>query len=307
MKVSDYSLDKLVDQAGSYDGFCFDIGSFVVNIKSREQRFLEILQTLYQYFPVAASDSFIDFHVRVSRPSNYRQWIKRQVLFEIDGRMLFEPFPLDHATPLFEWGLNWCIATRAHQYLMLHSAVVEKHGKALILPAFPGSGKSTLSAALAQKGWRFLSDEFGLIRPSDGRIVPIPRPTPLKNESIKVVRDFAPEAVLGPSFPKTRKGTIAHLRAPEESVQRLKDLAIPAWIIFPQYKAGSEVELTGVGKPYALFKLATNAFNYEVHGTVGFKMVRDLVKSCDCYNLMYSNLDDVIARLDDFVLVSDET
>jgi predicted ATPase len=46
---------------------------------------------------------------------------------------------------------------------MLHAAVVEKNGKALILPALPGSGKSTLSAALAMNGWRFLSDEFTMI------------------------------------------------------------------------------------------------------------------------------------------------
>lgn len=304
MKVSDYSLDELVDQAGSHDGFSLDIGPFVVNIRSREQRFLETLQVLYQHFPVAPPHSFIDFHLSVTRPSNHRRWVKSQVLFLIDGRVLFEPFPLDHATPLFEWGLNWCIATRAHQNLMLHSAVVEKNGKAMILPAFPGSGKSTLCAALAQRGWRFLSDEFGLIRPRDGQVIPIPRPTPLKNESIEVIREFAPEAVLGPSFPKTRKGTVAHLRAPEESVRWLREVATPAWIVFPQYQAGSEVQLTGVGKPYALFKLATNAFNYEVHGTAGFALVRDLVKSCDCYNLVYSNFDDVIARLDDLVLAS---
>jgi predicted ATPase len=32
--------------------------------------------------------------------------------------------------------------------------VVERDGHALILPAMPGSGKSTLTAALVQRGWR---------------------------------------------------------------------------------------------------------------------------------------------------------
>ena len=64
----------------------------------------------------------------------------------------------------------------------------------MLLPAAPGSGKTTLCAGLSLRGWRLLSDEFGLIRPGTTDLVPVPRPMALKNESIDVIRQFDREA-----------------------------------------------------------------------------------------------------------------
>ena len=181
---------------------------------------------------------------------------------------------------------------------MLHAAVVEKDGKALILPAIPGSGKSTLSAALAQQGWRFLSDEFTIVDPKDGQTLPIPRPTPLKNISIQVIKDAFPDASLGPLFPKTRKGTVAHLRASTESVNLLKQKVLPQILVFPKYIKNSTLELSQLNTPYAIFKLASNAFNYELMGAVGYQMVKNIVTSSHCYNLTYGHLDQVLPLFD---------
>ena len=57
----------------------------------------------------------------------------------------------------------------AHQYLIIHAAVVEKNGLAAILPAPPGSGKGTLTAGSVLSGWRLLSDELTLIDRLSGR------------------------------------------------------------------------------------------------------------------------------------------
>ena len=37
----------------------------------------------------------------------------------------FDPFPVDHALPMFEWGLTWVFAHRKHEHLLLHAAVVD--------------------------------------------------------------------------------------------------------------------------------------------------------------------------------------
>ena len=106
----------------------------------------------------------------------------------------FNPLPAEQAFPLLEWGLNWCVATQCHQYLILHAAVLERGGRALIMPAPPGSGKSTLCAALVARGWRLFSDELALIEIGGGQIVPLPRPISLKNESIdRIISGFWPE------------------------------------------------------------------------------------------------------------------
>ncbi len=301
MKIADLELVEFVDYAQQSSGITIDIGPFVVRLKSAETSFLNWFYFFYKNFPCFSIESFADLQISITRQKHIRRFIKPQVIFQSEGTHPFQPFPLSHALPLFEWGLNWCIARRSHQYLMLHSGVLEKNGRAIILPATPGSGKSTLSVALAMNGWRFLSDEFAILRPSDGEILPIPRPTPLKNRSIQVIKDEFPEAEMGPLFPKTRKGTVAHYKAPDTSVEKIKQTATPALVVFPEYQAGAELRVDELKKAYAFFKLASNSFNYELMGETGFKLINQIVSTCPCYNLTYSQFDQVIPKLEELI------
>lgn len=300
MKLADLEPTKLRGQL-SGDGLFLRSGPFTIHLHAQIPFLAAQLHHLYAHYPLCESEEFADFHVRLEKPKKLRRWWRPQVLFLDDGQSPFAPFPLELALPLLEWGLNWCIATRAHQYLMLHAAVVEREGKAMLLSALPGAGKSTLCAALIHHGWRLLSDEFALVRTQDGKIVPLPRLIPLKNESIPVIRGFIPEAVLGPSFPKTRKGTVAHLRPPTASIAQMDKVAEPAWVVFPQYQSGIASTLETTPKAHALMRVAGNAFNYEVLGAKGFQTVANLIKRCDCYSFSYGDLGEAIAKLDALV------
>jgi hypothetical protein len=178
---------------------------------------------------------------------------------------------------MFEWVMNWCVTHRAHSYLIIHAAVLERHGRAVVLPAPPGSGKSTLCAALVTRGWRLLSDEMTLVRLEDGAVLPLPRPVSLKNGSIDVIRAFAPDAVLSPPVENTTKGTIAHLKAPPASIARA-DPARPAFIVFPRYEAGPPPALSPLPKARAFMSVAENAFNYQVLGVRGFTALGCLIE-----------------------------
>ena len=59
-----------------------------------------------------------------------------------------------------------------NQFLLLHAGAVERGGGAVLLPAQPGSAKSTLAAALACSGFRLLSDQFGVVSLDDGLCCP---------------------------------------------------------------------------------------------------------------------------------------
>jgi HprK-related kinase A len=277
-------------------------GPFVVRLKGCLPRLGPLLRHLYPATPLASLDTAhpADFQMTLRRPLGPRRWWHPQVSLQADGDPPFAPFPMDHALPLLEWGLNWCIATQAHQYLMLHAAVLERDGRALIMPALPGSGKSTLCAALMYRGWRLLSDEFGLVRPGDAalRFHPLPRPVPLKNESIQVIRDFAPEAVIGPTFPKTRKGDVAHVMAPLDSQHRWNEPAAAGWILFPRFQAGSATAVEPLGGNWTFLKLSGNSFNYQLQGAQGFETVRALVDRCPSHALSYSDLDEAVATVD---------
>jgi HprK-related kinase A len=273
-------------------------GPVVTRIRSRLDAVADGISLHYANHAAEDGAGFADFDVSVERPQGFRRWIAPQVVFNVDEASSFAPLPGDQGFPMLEWGLNWCISSHCHQFLIVHAAVLERGGKAVLLPAPSGSGKSTLCAALAFSGWRLLSDELALLDPQHGHVVPLPRPISLKNESIEVIRAFAPRAALGPVVRETLKGSVAHARPPEESVSRDNETALPAWVIVPRFSPGSEACLAPMPKARAFMGLVASAFNYNVHGREGFRTLTRLVDEADCYQFSYGRLEDAIPLFD---------
>jgi HprK-related kinase A len=298
MKLMQLSPADLRAQLGG-SGIWLRTGPFSLRIQSRIASVAEGLSQLYGQFEVrGVAEAFADFHVTLDAPSLLRRWFRPQVDFRFDGQLPFKPLPYDQAYPMLEWGLNWCVSTHAHQYLIIHAAVVEKNGGAVILPAPPGSGKSTLTAGLVLSGWRLLSDELTLIDRKTGWIHPLPRPVSLKNESIPVIQAYSPQTFINRPSHDTAKGTVAHLRPPKESVRRQYETARPAWVIFPQWKEGAATGLTPRSRAQTFMFLAQNAFNYSHLGADGFRVGTRLIDQVDCYDFRYSRLDEAVAAFD---------
>jgi HprK-related kinase A len=278
-------------------GLGIQVGPFAVLVRSEVDALDGPLARLYGDHPLLETDAVFSCHVALRPVRRLFPRPRRLVRFTVDGRQPHEDHPLSQALAVFEWGLNLVIAMRAHAFLMLHSAVVERGGRALLLPAEPGDGKSTLCAALAGHGWRLLSDEFALLRPGSTDVLPMPRPMPLKNESIEVIRRFLPDAEFGPVIPGTRKGTVAHLRPSADSVLRQSEPARARWVVFPKWRSGAALSLEPVAAEEGFMRLASNAFNYEVLGEAAFSTVRRVIDGARCYSLVYSDLAEAIRAL----------
>jgi len=279
-------------------GLGLRIGPFDFRISVGLREPARTLHSLYRDYPLIDDERVFHGHVSLQPTPLRRPGSPRRVRFRVDGRAPHEDSPATHALAVLEWGLNLVVAFRFHGFLMLHAAVLERDGRALVMPAMPGHGKTTLCAALAHRGWRLLSDEFGIVRPGTNDFVPFPRPMPLKNESIDVLRAFAPDAFFGPRIEATAKGDIVHLRAPSDSVTRASEMARAAWIVFPRWIAGAALSLEPVPADQAFFSLATNAFNYELLGEPAFETVRTIVGTSRRLRLRYSSLDEAVEALD---------
>jgi len=288
-------------------GLVLDCGAARVRVRSDVPLLGGLLHTLYSAFPLEDPDGVFDATVWLRTRKGVRRFFRPQVELLIDGERPFEPFPLDTPVPLLEWGINYTIATRLNNFLLLHAGVIERGGRAIVLPALPGSGKSTLTAALATKGFRLLSDEFGVVRLSDSALLPLLRPIALKNDSIDIIGRWAPDAVIGPRFPKTRKGTVAHL-APDVAAADQRSLsAHPALVIFPRFDSAREFELTTVRRSHAFARLAVNSFNFELLGPDGFDALARLIGQCGCYELRYRSLDRALGVLGELLTVADRS
>lgn len=297
MILSELSLAELKRQLCG-PGLLIRTGPFNFRILSPIDSVARGLQLLYADYPLADASDFFDFTVSLLPSGGLRRWWRPQVRFVYDGQSPFALLPIDHAFPLLEWAMNWCISTQAHHFLTLHAAVIERNGCAVIMPAPPGSGKSTLCAGLVNRGWRLLSDELTLISLSDMLITPLGRPVSLKNQSLKVISTFTPGVVMNQVTHDTSKGSVSHMKVPTEHVMRLQEKAKPRWVIFPKYVPDARPMLTARSKANSMLELGRNSFNYTVLGLTGFELLSEIITSSDCYDFKYSQLDDAVAVFD---------
>ena len=294
MNVSDLSPKELSDRLTSGSLF-FPTGPFTFSLRTDLPEIIDAFGLLYGDFPVL-EPGYADFHASLERLGGIKSWFSPQGTFLSGGVPQFFPFPLQTALAYLEWGLNRCVFRNAHNYLMIHAAVVERGGRALILVGTSGSGKSTLCAALVLRGWRLLSDEIALIA-SDGSLAGLARPIGLKAESIRIIEEFAPHACMGPGSRGTSKGLIAHMVPPKESVLRVHERARPSWIFFVNYQADAPVAFAPVSKAKALMRIADCAFDYTLLGRQGFEMLADVVESTRTFDLVYGNLVETVDLL----------
>lgn len=298
MKVGDLTLDDFAAQLTGA-GVAIRTGPFITRIVSELAEIAEPVHLLYRDFPTS-TDAYADFHVRLRRAAGLTRRIRRQIVFTLDNEPAYFPQPGRLGLPLLEWGMNWCIYQHAHQYLLTHAAVVQKGGATCLIPGESGAGKSTLCAALVSRGWRLLSDELSVLRPHDLMVLPIARPISLKNESIELIKAFAPGQKFGPEFGETRKGSIVHMKPPGPSVDRMDEPSNPTHIVFPSFAAGAKADLAPVSKGRAFFRIADCSLNYPILGHDGFQCLSRVIDECDCHDLRYSSLDDAVNIFDRF-------
>jgi len=287
VKIGDLTSDQLHQQFDG-TGLRIRIGPFIFNLRTQIRDFIVEFSFLYADFPICDASEISDFRVRVAPARRWRPWHEARAEFWADGASPFETFPRRLATPFVEWGFNWCTYNYAHQFLMFHSAVVEKAGRAAILVGPPGSGKSTLCAALLARGWRLLSDEFALIDPVHGWLLPIPRPVALKGVSIGLAERFLPHLQMGRVFADTRKGMLAHLRPPTEAVERQGEPARPGWVVFPTHTEDAATKLVPLRKAVGFLRLEENCFNYKTLGRAAFDALSQLIDTAACYELPFA-------------------
>lgn len=275
-------------------------GPFRFALRSRLASVARGIWQLYADHPVLEPDRGCDFHCELQSAPGLRRYYRPQALFYADAMRIFKPLPRNQAFPMLEWGLNWCVGMQTKHLLLFHAACLERNGRAVILPAPPEAGKSTLCAALANRGWRLLSDEVAVVDLAGHRplLYGLARPVSLKNASIDVIRRFAPEAVISAPCYDTRKGSVAHMQPPSESVSRASDPALPGWVVFPCYRPHGPVSWRERSPAHTLMGLIGQSFNYAALGQRAFHRTVDLVEQAPGYDFGYSRLEEAVESFD---------
>jgi len=265
------------------------IGPAAFRIASAWRQPLEQLEALYRDYPVPPDD-LVDFTVRLEPGKPWRRHIRPSV--HIGGDFWLPdaaPLPLSQGLLAGEMGMNLQMALGWRRHLLLHASSVERDGEALVMTGLSGSGKSTLSAMLAQKGWRFMGDEFALLSIDSGDIEPFPRLISLKNQAIGAMEEVASAERFGPEMRGTPKGDIRHLVPPKSAIDRMEEPARPALLLFPRF--GHAPALRDMGQSEIFVRLTQASTNYVALGEAGFCALTRFVDQVPARAMDYQSIE----------------
>lgn len=189
--------------------------------------------------------------------------------------------------------------TMIQRYRLFHAAAVSHNGKAIILPAPEGMGKTTLSVQLVRAGFKFLSDEVAGIAPDQQMVVPYPRRLNINSSSCNLLNlPEWPDKYLRKSGTDETEWAIDIEQIVPDSISPACPLA---HIIFLR-GFGETPRLEPMSASNALFKLFKFTLSPAKSPASLLFQFAPLMESVTCYNLICADLDkttDLILQLTD--------
>ena len=296
MLVGDVPRHDLVRRL-RHEGVHLSTGAFTTHLRITFSSLADEFAEMYARYPLEEPPGIDDARVRVTLEGGPLRLGRRMAVAATETKTM-EAVPVERAFTAMETALNWSAASSEVAPLIVHSAVLERDGRALIMPAASGSGKSTLAAALAWRGWRLLSDEIAVFSFEDASLRPNPRPVSLKNRAVDVIAAFEPRASFSRLFRGTLKGDVAYMQPPSEAIVRAQEPAAPGLVVAPLYAEGAPTTLKQLDRVAGFRTLVDSSLNYASMLHTGFEMFTSVVERCGLYALTYSDLDSAIVAID---------
>lgn len=277
-----------------------DLGPFLTRIKLSDARSIDFFLDMYAACPVMVGEDVLsDFSLSLRPPNLFRNFFRRQIVPDPGFQFPAVPLPV-HMSPLaLEMGLNLSVALQCFRYAIFHAGVVAQGDDALIIAAKSGGGKSTLTAAMMEEGWRLLSDEFAILDMDAALLKAYPRPVSLKNTSIEVVRGFAGADQVSDVLHDTPKGSIAYRRPRQGDIEAMGKSAKPRLILFPTFVEGGAAESREIDLAGAAMQLIASSPNYQVIGEKAFTGLMAVLDGMKAYEIEYGTTEDSLALVRD--------
>ncbi|MDH5426433.1 MAG: hypothetical protein OEY29_15710 [Gammaproteobacteria bacterium] len=262
----------------------FTIIGVQVTLNCEDDYLLQTLTSLYSMFETHDENlSGLEYHIQPRDDGSYsltRRDPAYSYIADDIGMLVF----------LLEKDVTIEIQKRRQQYLFLHSAALAYKGRAILILAASGTGKSTLSWALAQSGFTYLSDELAPVLPRIGLVQAYPHALCLK----QAPPDSFP-------LPESVIKTTRTMHIPTDSIPSVAkpDEHFPVRYVFflardPEQQESSVVRLTD---SEAAMRLYVNALNQLAHDNAGLSAVANLAQVFECYGLYTGSLSSSVALL----------
>lgn len=186
--------------------------------------------------------------------------------------------------------LVWKEAIARYNFMFyIHAGVVGTGSRCILLPATAGSGKSSLTAALVHRGYRYLSDEVALIEPTTFRVPPVPLAVCVKSTGWDVMRRYFPH--IGELMGHQRMDGKIVRYIPPAPASLQKTAAHVSHIIFPRYEANAATEIRAIARSTALRRMMSECWACGHLDGTNVKELLRWIAQIDCYELPFASLE----------------
>lgn len=206
-------------------------------------------------------------------------------------------YAIDRLGPLVKSHVWQACLTATSHVLNIHAGAVSDGAGCVLLPGRPGSSKSTLSAALARRGFTFLSDEVALLTAPDLRVRPVPLSFCVKSTGWDVLAPYYPELATRRTHLRGDGKIVRYIRPPVDLATLENGYAVTR-VVFPRYVAGCETTLRPLSRVEGLRRLLSECVSApEGLSITMVDTLVDWVRALRFWELQQSNLDAAIAAI----------
>ena len=227
---------------------------------------------------------------------------------EIEGAAVGLCESLDHLAREILVLLRRIVTDRTGFFLQFHAGVVSTGSRCLLMPAAQGSGKTTLTAALARSGFRYFTDEIALLEEATLDALAVPLPLTVKPGSVAPLAPYYPELLDLPLQFRADEQEIRYLVPRPEGRCTADEPPTPIrWIVFPRYAPDGPTALRAIDKAEALRRLMDECLAVRRdldRANVGALI--EWLRGVDCFELPMSSLADAVNLLQGLCLEEEE-
>ena len=191
------------------------------------------------------------------------------------------------------------VLTNNPHHTFIHGGAVEKDGIGYVLPAESKQGKTTLTMALVDAGYSFLSDEFAVLDMS-GSLLPFPRALSVRADSLSL-------------FPKLdrRRKRLPTLYSPVDTLYSIDLLSALSprvgrrcrigYVIFPRYDPSEKPSIRAISRMDTVQRLVGTKTCISL-GTAEKQSAIDLllstIRDVECFELVTGDLHETVELVD---------
>jgi HprK-related kinase A len=281
---TDGDANRLAKNRDTSDPIHFQIGVVPLTLRSVFKPALHQFRDLYRTCetPTPSPDA-ID--IRVIRTRNGRSLRRRYEVWG-DGALRFTVWDKQSILPHIEWAINWQIMLYLPRYYQIHAGVLNANGQGVVFPASPGSGKTTLTAGLVQRGWKYFSDEFALIDPRSLDLYPFPKALCIKQGSFDTLESLGVDMHSRRHYLKGKKGCVALVSPHELAPDPIAESCPVRHVVFCNYQPDTRPTMREISRADAVIRLNQQSFNFVKFRAQGVRIMADIVRDARCYKLV---------------------